>query len=133
MHNQRPRRSCRQEANERIQFQMGNILAQPRRNCVLVFLCVITMGGFGSRPAPAQRDRIDKTGAATETARPREAAPAEMPLSQAELPDAPLFEPVNFETANAVAEQSASLSSAFDPINGTLAWMSLPELPCQFL
>ncbi|HET6208206.1 MAG TPA: acyloxyacyl hydrolase [Terracidiphilus sp.] len=41
-----------------------------------------------------------------------------MPLSQAELPDAP--EPVNFETAHAVAEQSASLSSSFDFIDGAL-------------
>ena len=94
---------------------MSSFLVPPVRNCVLV--CVITMGGLESRSAWAQRDGNDKA-AATETSGPREAVPAEMPVAQVELPDAPLFMPVNFEPPNPVAGQSASLSSGSGSVSG---------------
>ena len=94
---------------------MSSFLVPPVRNCVLV--CVITMGGLESRSAWAQRDGNDEA-AATETSGPREAVPAEMPVAQVELPDAPLFMPVNFEPPNPVAGQSASLSSGSGSVSG---------------
>ncbi len=83
--------------------------------CLIVFACLITMAGFESRSAWAQRDGNEKPAAMTEASGLREVVLAEMPVSQAELPDAPSFEP-----ANPVAEQSASLPSGFDLVNGTL-------------
>jgi Lipid A 3-O-deacylase (PagL) len=84
------------------------------RNCTLV--CLITMGGFAGRSAWAHGNDNDKATAAAETSGPREAVPAEMPVAQAELPDAPLFEPVN----HVAEEQSPSLSPGFDLVNGAL-------------